>query len=443
LIFEERVFEVMTNWLRPLLMMFYAPSRGMSEVRDQSPLAPAMLLALLSEMAFISYTQWQFLSPAFVRRGFPLTFSLVFSSVLPLLFIAVVFVPTAALVANLFERRASFGLVIRQEYAPLASATFYAWAAANLAALPLAALARVTGFEADFIAQLKVQLNAAVQQGGYDPEVAMQFENPMIHSLSFAAMLLLPLFAFWAVLAVREVFRLSAWRSIIAVLSSGAFTVVASRVLMPIFGTVLGSPFLLIMLFILLRGYFTDVTRGQRARASFKQNLEAATLNPADASAHYNLGLIHQQRGEAEEARKRFERAVEIDRDEVDAHYQLGRIAREGGRLADAIRHFSEVVERNPAHSLHEIWREIGATYLAAGQFEDSRESLERFLENRNLDPQGLYLMGRSLAGLGRQREAAASMQACIEAVKTAPAYKYRAEQRWLNEAQQFLRSQA
>jgi tetratricopeptide (TPR) repeat protein len=185
------------------------------------------------------------------------------------------------------------------------------------------------------------------------------------------------------------------------------------------------------------------VTKNQRARASFKQNLEAATLNPADASAHYNLGLIYQQRGELDEARKRFERAIEIDGDEVDAHYQLGRIAREQGRLPDAIKHFSEVVERNPAHALHEIWREIGATYLAAGQFEDSREALSRFLENRNLDPQGLYLMGRALSGLGRGREAAASMQACIEAVKTAPAYKYRAEKRWLNEAQQFLRSQA
>jgi tetratricopeptide (TPR) repeat protein len=127
----------------------------------------------------------------------------------------------------------------------------------------------------------------------------------------------------------------------------------------------------------------------------------------------------------------------------VDSHYQLGRIAREQERLPDAIKHFSEVVERDETHSLYEIWREIGATYLAAGQFEDSREALERFLENRNLDPQGLYLMGRALAGLGRQREAASSMQACIEAVKTAPAYKYRTEKRWLNEAQQFLRSQA
>ena len=275
------------------------------------------------------------------------------------------------------------------------------------------------------------------------PGQALTLASPLAQSVSFAMMLLLPLFAFWTVKAVREVFRLSIWRSTIVMLLSGVFLLIAMRVLLPIFGTIMGSPFLLIFFFILLRGYFSEVTRGQRARASFKQNLEASTLNPADASAHYNLGLIHQQRGEIEEARKRFERAIEIDAEEVDAHYQLGRIAREEGRFADAIKHFGEVVERNPMHSQHEIWREIGATYLAATQFEDAREALERFLENRNMDPQGLYLMGRALAGLGRQREAADSMQACIEAVKTAPAYKYRTEKRWLNEAQQFLRSQA
>jgi tetratricopeptide (TPR) repeat protein len=348
-----------------------------------------------------------------------------------------------AFVANLFERRASFGLIIRQEYAPLAATTFYAWAAANLAALPLAWIARVSGFEAAVIAQVREQLNAAVAQGDYTLDVAIQLADPRVQSITFAAMLLLPLFAFWAVLAVRAVFRVSIWRSIIVVLSGGVLTLITSRVLMPFFGTVLGSPFMLILLFILLRGYFSEVTQGQRARASFKQNLEAATLNPADASAHYNLGLIHQQRNELDEARKRFERAIEIDPDEVDSHYQLGRIAREQGLLADAIKHFSEVVERDQTHAQHEIWREIGATYLAAGQFEDAREALERFLENRNLDPQGLYLKGRALSGLGRQREAADSMQACIEAVKTAPAYKYRTEKRWLNEAQQFLRSQA
>jgi predicted Zn-dependent protease len=98
-------------------------------------------------------------------------------------------------------------------------------------------------------------------------------------------------------------------------------------------------------------------------------------------------------------------------------------------------------VARDQAHSQHEIWREVGATYLAAGQFDDARDALERFLEQRPSDPEALYLMGRAHAGLGHRREAASSMQACIEAVKTAPAYKYRADKRWLNEAQQFIKN--
>jgi superkiller protein 3 len=210
---------------------------------------------------------------------------------------------------------------------------------------------------------------------------------------------------------------------------------------MPIAGMILASPFLLVMVFLLLRGYVSEITRTQRSRESFKQNLEAATLNPADASAHYNLGLIYQQRGELEAARERFERAIQIDPDEIDAHYQLGRIARSQKRFADAIKNFEQVVVRDPALSQHEIWREIGATYNAAGQHEDARDALERFLDHRPSDPEALYLMGRAHAGLGHQREAASSMQACIEAVKTAPAYKYRADKRWLNEAQQFIKS--
>ncbi len=51
--------------------------------------------------------------------------------------------------------------------------------------------------------------------------------------------------------------------------------------------------------------------------------------------------------------------------------------------------------------------------------------------------------MGRALAGLGHNLEAAERLRACIEAVQAAPAYSYRTEKRWPNEAQQFLRSLA
>jgi tetratricopeptide (TPR) repeat protein len=428
------------NWLRPLAMMFYAPARGMSEVRERSPLGFSLLLALLAEIGYIFFTQWQILNPILSLQGPTILFSILFECLLPLILIAIIFVPTLALLANLFERRGSFGLVIQQEYAGLASTIFFALAAAIILAIPLAWLARRSGFEAEFFQQFQKSVASAVAQGNVQ---ARSLLSRSMQSLAFAVSLIVPLFVFWSVKAVREVFRLSVARSILVTIIGGICALFIGSVLMPLFSMVAFSPFWLFFLFILLRGYFAELTRGQRARASFKQNLEASTLNPADASAHYNLGLIYQQRGQLDEARASFERAVEIDPDEVDAHYQLGRIARAQGRLAEAINHFNEVVARDQTHSQHEIWREIGATYLAASQFDDARETLERFLEHRTSDPQGLYLMGRALAGLGRQREAADSMQACIEAVKTAPAYKYRTEKRWLNEAQQFLRSQA
>jgi tetratricopeptide (TPR) repeat protein len=265
--------------------------------------------------------------------------------------------------------------------------------------------------------------------------------SPEIFSITVAIMVLLLVFAVWATLAVQVVFKGSWLRAVGVVIGCGIISFPVSSFLQPIFSTLFGSPFLLLIVFLLLRGYWTEVSRTQRGRAAFKQNLEAATLNPADASAHYNLGLIHQQRGELDLARERFERAVHIDADEVDAHYQLGRIARSQNRWSDAIGHFEQVVARDQSHSQHEIWREIGATYIAAGQFSDARDALERFLERRQMDPEGLYLMGRAHAGLGHNREAATSMQACIEAVKTAPAYKYRTEKRWLNEAQQFIKN--
>jgi tetratricopeptide (TPR) repeat protein len=165
-------------------------------------------------------------------------------------------------------------------------------------------------------------------------------------------------------------------------------------------------------------------------------------LNPADASAHYNLGLIYEQRGQYEEAKASFARAIEIDTEETDAHYQLGRIAREEGRLADAINHFDAVVRQNPEHSQNEVWREIGHAYFQAGQYEDARGAFERFIDKRPSDAEGRYRYGLTLYQMGRRDDAASEMQACIEAVRTSPAYKYRAEKHWASEAQSFLRSQ-
>jgi tetratricopeptide (TPR) repeat protein len=359
-----------------------------------------------------------------------------------LFFTAIVFVPVVILAGGMLERRAGLGLALRQEYAPAASTILYARAAASLLSLPLAALMRVGGGEAEYYVQARAWLETFAVQGGTTAQELLA-AKPFLLQEGFANAFLLPVFAMLSVAAVREVFRISWARAAVAVLASGLAMLPLSGLLGWVFDHVVASPLLLLVLLFLMSSYLGEVMRGRRARASFRQNLEAATLNPADASAHYNLGLLHLQRRELSEARARFERAVEIDPEEVDAHYQLGRIARAERRWADAIRHYGETVARNDAHAQHEVWREAGATYVSAAQFEDARDALGRFLERRQADPEGLYLMGRAQFGLGHLREAKEWMQRCIEAVRTSPAYKYRAEKRWAMEAQQFLRSLA
>lgn len=423
-------------------MIFYAPGRGIREVRDRAPLAPAAFVALIAHALFFFCITLIYLGYLANPRNLSTIFSVILQSAGSLVIIALVFCPLALFLSNLFERRASFRLRLQQDYGPLAATMFYALAAASVSATIITIAATVSGVQQTLANRMLDTLLA--QRGQLPPELVPLIEQGILRPGLLAAvmsvMVLLAIFGVWAVIGVRAVFRLSWLQSAIVVFISSSLLIPASR-LIPIVGMLLASPFLLVMIFVLLRGYFGEITRTQQARESFKQNLEAATLNPADASAHYNLGLIHQSRGEAEAARERFERAIQIDEDEIDAHYQLGRIALSQKRFTDAVRNFEQVVSRDVAHCQYEIWREVGATYIAADQFEDARDALERFLENRPSDPEALYLMGRAHAGLGHRREAASSMQACIEAVKTAPAYKYRADKRWLNEAQQFIKS--
>ena len=427
----------MIDWLRLLLMIFYAPLRGMREVRDRGSLAPAAFIAFLAQAGY------SFITERFSGAGTFIVGRLwfdSFESAKTVILVAVVVVPVLTLVANTFERRGSFRVVLTQEYAPVAATMFYVLTVANVYAILIAMLAHFSGFEAQYVAAMIQNADQNQRWAPDDAEFAAKLRNPTILAQGLFVMPKLALFSIGTVLGVKDVFRTSAARAFGICLVSGLAAIVLGNITYALLSGVLGSPFLLILLFFLLRGYFVDVMGTHRAKAAFKQNLESATLNPADASAHYNLGLIHQNRGELEAARERFERALQIDDGEIDASYQLGRIARQQKRYADAIQHFEHVVVRDPAHSQYEIWREVAATYIAAGQFEDARNALDQFLEHRPSDPEGLYLMGRAHAGLGHKREATNLMQACIDAVKTAPAYKYRASKRWLNEAQQFIK---
>jgi len=433
----------MIDWLRFVLMIFYAPARGMRGIRDRGSLAPVVLIAFLGQLAFNVIIKKFSGSPTITSGG--VIYTEIYRAAIFVVVLAVVLVPILTFVANVVERRGSFRVVITQEYAPVAATMLYVLTAANIFAILLAALLHFSGFQAYQTASMVQHADEIRAMMPTDPQSQAATEqflsNPALFWQEFFASCRYLIFGFGMIFGVKDAFRMSAVRAFAVTVIACFGSLFVAPIALRLFSGIFGSPFLLFLLFMLVRGYVGDILGSHRAKAAFKENLESATLNPVDASAHYNLGLIHQSRGELDQARERFERALQIDPEEIDASYQLGRIARQQKRYGDAIPNFEQVVARNAAHSQHEVWREVAATYIAAGQFEDARTALDQFLEHRPSDPEGLYLMGRAHAGLGHKREATSLMQACIEAVKTAPAYKYRTSKRWLNEAQQFIKS--
>ena len=133
------------DWLRLWLMIFYAPARGLREVRDRAGLAPISLLALASHVAFLLVLVNLFL-PGFVSLRHPFSILVViFQSAGCLLFLGLIFVPIAILLLNLSERRASYRLLLQQEYGATTAALFYAWAAASLITLVLTVAGALLG----------------------------------------------------------------------------------------------------------------------------------------------------------------------------------------------------------------------------------------------------------------------------------------------------------
>jgi tetratricopeptide (TPR) repeat protein len=249
-----------------------------------------------------------------------------------------------------------------------------------------------------------------------------------------------------AAIAIRTVFGTGIGKAIGTVLG-GAAASVAGFYAYAIFGGMLSyftSPLVLLWLYFLFRpnlDMFTGLGGGLRSRQSFNRHLEALTVNPRDSDAHYQLGLIYQQRRNYTEAISRFMKAVEIDPSETDAQHQLGVIALEQKRYEDARRHFAATLALDDKHSSSEAWRGLGAADLQLGHTEQALTELQKYTGRREFDPEGLYWLGEAFKKLGRIPEAKDAFQRAVEAARTAPPHRRRYTSAWGRQAKTELRT--
>jgi len=325
----------------------------------------------------------------------------------PLLSLSIFYVPFVILLMSVFGATGNFGTILQRSYGELATCSLLAWAAAHL---PFA-IAGIALYQTEVAAPifLAMWLASSLLFG-----VLMVFALRVVFGANYATAIIVVCAAWIAFSAGMYVFRyVSPW---------------------------LFSPFLLFYGYMYFGGTLSGEARGIgnafRQKQNFKRFLHNATVNPKDADAHVQLGLIYLQRKQDAKALEHLTRAFEIDRTEVDANYELGKIARRKGDLQTALNHFSTVVEQNDKHSLSEVWREIGATYLEAQMLEPAGEALEKFIARRPVDAEGLYYLGKVFKAQGETAKAREMFEQAIEAATNSPDFRRRNLQHWKKSAQ-------
>jgi tetratricopeptide (TPR) repeat protein len=325
--------------------------------------------------------------------------------------LGLIYVPANLMIVSRLESLGGFGTVFYRDYASLLACTLMSWTAAHL---PIA-LARFS-FAALHMSAVNSPLLPVI---GY-----VYFGGLMICALGVV-------FGARAGSAAGSV-GISWLPSILALYFYNEFGYLFSY---------LASPFFLFYGYRYISGDIHSLGRGLQNRQSFRRHLEASTINPNDAEAHVQLGLIYEHRRQYAEATARFERAIQIDPTEVEAHFHLGRIARQQGRLEQALVHLQTAAKLDPRHSSHEVWREIGTAELAASNYSNARVALERYTGHREYDPEGLYIYGQVMQKLGELGPARDAYERCLEAVKTMPSYRRGQVRTWGRLAQGQLRT--
>jgi tetratricopeptide (TPR) repeat protein len=404
--------------LRAVFLVYLQPGRAIDAILDSGGVLRSMVIAFAVGALLWMTSGGQVVRSASPRAVQQEEVSMVLPAILqavrfvspsgpgPAAMLGVVLLPVAILVLARWNRLGSPGVVLGRDYTPMLTVGLTLWSAAYL------------------------------------PIALMRFVLPPLPSLAAACLAHAFLLAVLC-LSFRTVMSAPPGQAAIAVAIGWIASVLASAA-SGIWGPLLfwiASPWVLYMLWGPIQSEGRSLARGLSDRQALKRNLEAAAVNPHDADAQYQLGLVYRQRRNLEEARRRFEAAIAIDPHAADAHHELGRIALEQERFGDAVAHLRTAAGIDDKLSLSEVWRDFGIASLKAGDTEQALQALRKYTERRAYDPEGLVYYGHALRQAGRAAESRGVYESAIEAAETLPDHRRGVGKQWAREARQALKT--
>jgi tetratricopeptide (TPR) repeat protein len=149
--------------------------------------------------------------------------------------------------------------------------------------------------------------------------------------------------------------------------------------------------------------------RPDEALAFFRR---AVDLKPASAAFHNNLGNALRQKGQLDEAVEVLERAVNLSPDFAKAHYNLANTLAARGRLDEGMEGFHRVLALDPEFPGTHF--RLGNACMQQGRLDEAGENYRRALELDPFHAESHGNMGIVLQRQGRLEEAVARYESAI-----------------------------
>jgi hypothetical protein len=324
-----------------------------------------------------------------------------------LLFLLIVYIPAVIVLSNAMSGDGLGFSVSRQEYRTHISALLPVWGLLFLIAAPVQTL-------------------------------IPHFVNIGMFAISFGMLIRSVLLLAYTLWSIKQLSYLSTAQSL-GVLILSWFTFPVYYVLISF---LFALPFFFVIpIFYFGYQWFRGHVSSRTSEHTFRQHLQTFTMNPQDADAHFQLGLIDLKRRNLDAALRYFESALKIDPDDPEYHYYLGRVYELREEWAKGLEQYEETYRLNPEYGLGDIFREVGKGYLHTGNAEKALEFLRFFLTKRGSDPEGRYWLAMALQKSGDSEQMRVQLKMIIEQARSNPRFFRKENREWIYRARNALRS--
>ena len=140
---------------------------------------------------------------------------------------------------------------------------------------------------------------------------------------------------------------------------------------------------------------------------------KSVQLDPQDAGAHNNLGVLLQHaQGRLKEAEESFRQAITLKPDLADAHYNLGNTLKKQGRLEEAEASYTQAITLKPDYA--EAHYNLGNTLKELGRLEEAETNYRKAIALKPDFAEGHNNLGATLQEQGRLDEAETNYRKAI-----------------------------